>query len=113
MNSGSWASYQSALPIETRAGGEPDDDQPKPGRHDHEGPAYLLVEWFQPVTFRVANMIHDDHGDFVEHDTGRTETENAPVHRWFPTERWAWKHAEAWRAAMAKRHRSARIEEVF
>jgi len=28
MNSGSWASYQSALPPEARAGGEPDDDGP-------------------------------------------------------------------------------------
>lgn len=26
MNSGSWSSYQSALPIEARSGGEPDDD---------------------------------------------------------------------------------------
>jgi hypothetical protein len=28
MNSGSWSSYQAALPPEARAGGEPDDDRP-------------------------------------------------------------------------------------
>jgi hypothetical protein len=30
MKSGSWSSYQSALPIEARAGGEPDDDPRTP-----------------------------------------------------------------------------------
>jgi hypothetical protein len=30
MKSGSWASHQAALPVEARAGGEPDEPEPKP-----------------------------------------------------------------------------------
>lgn len=30
MKSGSWSSWQAALPVEARAGGEPDEDRPSP-----------------------------------------------------------------------------------
>jgi hypothetical protein len=100
MNSASWASYQSPLPPETRAGGERDDDEQAPGRHDHEPPRAVYVEWFADVPCR----------DFA---TGAIEWHQAPVSRWFPAERWAWKHAVAWRDAMAKRHGAATIEEDF
>jgi hypothetical protein len=100
MSPGSWSSYQSSLPPEVRSGGERDDDEPKAGRHDHEPPSAVYVEWFADVPCR----------DF---ETGEIEWHKAPVSRWFPAERWAWKHAKAWRDAMAKRYKHARIEEVF
>ncbi len=45
MKSGSWASYQSALPLEARAGGERDDDAPSPHvlRPDLEKPTARIV----------------------------------------------------------------------
>jgi hypothetical protein len=108
MKSGSWSSYQSALPSEARSGGEPDDD-PTPGRHDHEPPHSVYVTWFREESFRVVEMLPGG----IEHDTGTVERHVAPVSRWFPAESWAWKHAIAWRDAMARRHGHATIEDDF
>jgi hypothetical protein len=113
MNSASWASYQSSLPIEARAGGEPDDDPSPVGRHDHEPARYVLVEWFgRFVRWTEEWSNYDPVTDSYITETVILE-ETIPVHRWFPAERWAWKHALAWQAAMKKRYGSATIEEVF
>jgi hypothetical protein len=100
MKSGSWASYQSALPFEARSGGEPDDDV-KPGRHDQEPPAEVAVTWYQPVTFR-------------DIDTGELHDDVAPVSRVFGAERWRWKHVKAWADAMERRWgKPVDIEDIF
>jgi hypothetical protein len=111
MNSGSWASYQSALPIEAR-GGEPDDDAPAPGRHDNEPPDCVVVEWFQPFEHEEVWSEYEPATESYRDVAVRTGY-SAPVGRWFPAESWAWKHATAWRDAMARRWGHATIEAVF
>ncbi len=95
MTSGSWSSFQSALPMEARLGGEPDEEPPVRGRHDHEPPVAIAVVWM---------------GEFVW-DDGLVMP--VPVGRVFGAEPWRWKHIQAWLAAMKKRHGHAWIEESF
>lgn len=99
MQSGSWSSYQAALPPEARAGGEPDDEGPM-GRHDHEPPREILVLWYRPVACR-------------DYATGEVEMLTAQFGRAFGAERWRWRHVLAWRDAMARRYGHAEIKEVF
>lgn len=112
MKSDSWASYQSALPPEARAGGEPDDGPEPAGRHDREPPAYLIVTWFASVPCDEWRMECDPEAGTYAAVLVRSTVE-APVGRWFPAEGWAFKHAAAWRDAMARRHGWAAVEEVF
>lgn len=77
------------------------DDEPEPvGRHDHEGPHSVFVVWFDEEAVR------DYYG-------GEVTFETVQCGRWFPAERWAWKHALAWKRAMEIRHGHAGIEEEF
>lgn len=111
MSSGSWASYQAALPIEARVGGEPDDEPSQPRRLRCEGPSALYVEWFEEFTY-PDTAIEYDPATGTYRDVAFANGYRAPVGRWFPAERWAWKHAVAWRDAMTKRHGHATIENV-
>jgi hypothetical protein len=112
MKSGSWASYQSALPPEARSCGERDDEPEPVGRHDHEGPSHVVVEWFVPLEYDETMTEYDPTADTHRQVVVRM-SHDVPVGRWFPAERWAWKHAMAWRDAMARKFGHATIEEVF
>lgn len=100
MKGGSWASYQAALPIEARAGGEPDDEPTE--KYPTGPPSAVIVAWFEPVEW-------DEEMDGVMVRV----RQDAPVGRWFSSESWAWKHIMAWKAAMERRHGHAWIEEVW
>jgi len=100
MKSGSWASYQSALPNEARAGGEPDDEPQKVGRHDHEPPYAVAVCWMGSF-------------QWPDDENGPVPPQPVPVGRIFGAEKWRWKHILAWKAAMTRRHGYAWIEELF
>lgn len=75
-------------------------DDYKLGRHDHEPPHSVFVTWFDEVSVR-------------DYYSGAATFETVQCGRWFPAERWAWKHAQAWQRAMEKRHGHATIEEEF
>jgi hypothetical protein len=66
------------------------------------GPRSVYVVWMADVPCR----------DF---DTGELSYERVPTGRWFPAERWAWKHVLAFKALMERRQGkgSAWIEEDF
>lgn len=88
MQSGSWASYQAALPLEARAGGEPDDD-------DKSGlislPAGYSVEW-----------LHEELcGDGEVHTVRSMRCFLGESHG---GDALAWRAAVWWEAAMLRRH---------
>jgi hypothetical protein len=88
MNGASWACWRAA-----QENGDRDDD-PTPGRHDHEPPRAVYV-------CHMADS-GDDFGPY-------------PVGRWFGAESWNWPRVLAWKAAMEKRLGKGRvwIEEEF
>lgn len=77
------------------------DDEPEPvGRHGHEPPHSVYVTWF-------------DKAKVQDYYSGEVSFETVQCGRWFPASSWAWKHAEAWRRAMEKRHGHSWIDEEF
>lgn len=71
MKSGSWASYQSALPVEARAGGEPDDEplpttipaSPVPGERFvevHGRFRFAVMDWERDLCLCIGHR--DEHG---------------------------------------------------
>ena len=96
MNSGSWAAYQSALSLEARSAGEPDDG---PAAAPLE-PARLKAD-APPYGFTVC---HVGEAAFTDLDTGRVTIHAVPIGRAFGAESWRRKHVAAWKAAMERRH---------
>ena len=59
MTRDSFASYQSALPIEARVGGEPDDDLPPVSRVGLSAPSSHLRRRGEVADVRVSRRAHD------------------------------------------------------
>lgn len=92
MKSGSWSSYQAALPVEARSGGEPDDDGPL-----LPPPSFITVCWISGQ-----EEIAVDEGDFVSFH-------QVPIggSRTFPM--FMHKASSRWFAAMAERYGKANV----